>query len=40
VGLVVRITTGTWPQKTMVCGDAIPAYWAPGLTYQGSNNFW
>ncbi|XP_051200320.1 expansin-A17 [Lolium perenne] len=40
VGLVVRLTTGSSPQKTIVCGDAIPAYWASGLTYQGSSNFW
>jgi len=40
VGLIVKITTGSSPQKTIVCWDAIPAWWAQGLTYQGSNNFW
>ncbi|CAM0912463.1 unnamed protein product [Alopecurus aequalis] len=40
VGLIVKITTGTSPQKTIVCDDAIPAYWDFGLTYQGSCNAW
>lgn len=39
VGLEVRITGGT-DRKTIIVGDAIPAWWGPGLCYQGSNNFW
>jgi hypothetical protein len=26
-------------RKTVVVGDAIPAWWSTGLSYQGSNNF-
>uniref|UniRef100_M8BH38 Expansin n=1 Tax=Aegilops tauschii TaxID=37682 RepID=M8BH38_AEGTA len=38
-GLQFMITGGT-DGKTMVVGDAVPAWWSTGLCYQGSNNFW
>ncbi|AQL02616.1 Expansin-A17 [Zea mays] len=39
-GLVVRMTSYSAPQKTIVVGDAIPAWWSTGLSYQGSSNFY
>jgi hypothetical protein len=39
-GLVVKMTSYSDPQQTIVVHDAIPAYWSTGLCYQGSNNFY
>ncbi|GJN29931.1 hypothetical protein PR202_gb18197 [Eleusine coracana subsp. coracana] len=39
-GLVVKMTSYSDPQQTIVVEDAIPAYWTTGLCYQGSNNFY
>ncbi|XP_048543675.1 expansin-A17-like [Triticum urartu] len=39
VGLEFRLTGGT-DRKTIIVGDAVPAWWTTGLCYQGSNNFW
>ncbi|KAK3131404.1 hypothetical protein QOZ80_6AG0505940 [Eleusine coracana subsp. coracana] len=39
-GLVVKMSSYSDPQQTIVVEDAIPAYWTTGLCYQGSNNFY
>ncbi|CAN6223447.1 unnamed protein product [Urochloa humidicola] len=39
-GLVVKMTSYSSPQQTIVVDDAVPAGWTTGLCYQGSNNFY